>query len=297
MTVVGEVDGGAGTGDTDGDTDTDSDTTTSTGSDTGPDECTWFTEPGGQLYSVWGASADSVFAVGGTYDVASIAISYDGSGWSALPDHLYGLIALRGVWGASADDVFVVCEALFMLRYQGSEWDSYLVDINAFSAVWGSSAGNVYAVGGFPFWPFPPAVSRFDGADWISDVSVPGLILFDVWGSSASNVYAVGLNTLLHSSGTGWSEVDTGPISIDEGMMLQGVWGSSSADVWVVGTYVTDGPVLLYYDGGQWQDISLGGIVWSEVDYEFPFPLNDVWVAPTGEVFTVGDEGAVYCVY
>ena len=65
---------------------------------------------------------------------------------------------------------------------------------------------------------------------------------------------------------------------------MTGIGGRSSSDIFAVGAEGTQG-VVLHYDGSSW----------SKVTGPFDFPLNDVWVAQTGEVFAVGTEGVVYC--
>jgi hypothetical protein len=318
MIVVGEVDAGDGTG---GDSDTDADTDTET------DSCSWgLLQVGIGLNGVWGTSAESVFAVGGGLYTNPIAYRYDGSDWDVLGG-LDGLqIGLRDVWGTSDDDVRAVSHFTTLVRYDGSSWELSAVVFDALAGIWGTSSDNLFVVGGG--LPDGLILWYHEGA-WLQMGGAEGTWLNAVWGSAEDDVYAVGHQLMIHFGGVGvWSPVNLGSISLS-GVTLENVWGSSSDDVYAVGEHWA-GPVLLHFDGEQWQEITLGSIAsgaelygvhgtgpddvwvvgaqgssgialhfdgeqWSEIDYSFPFPLFDVWVAPTGEVFTVGGNGAVYC--
>ena len=178
------------------------------------------------------------------------------------------------------------------------------------------------------------AAAEFDGSTWTEVSGMPGGPLADVWGSSVSDVYAVGTGTIgvspvVRYNGSAWSSVDIGTFELLE---LRSVWGSSGDDVYAVGSQLFGGPAALRYDGSAWDNVELGAIGggvelrgvggrsaddvyivgangdsgillhgpvggFTEVDGPFDFPLNDVWVASTGEVFAVGEGGVAYCTY
>jgi hypothetical protein len=324
MVLVGEVDGGQGT-DLDSDTDVDSDTDIDT--DTDADSCNWHTFQFVEgLYAVWGASVDAVYAVGGWLPYSPAAVRYDGSSWvelGGLPGSPPGLSA---VWGSASDDVWAVSYDARVMHFDGSSWESAYIANDPLFGIWGSSEIDVFAVGGGIFQY--AMVMHYTGESWLPMSGAAGGWLNAVWGSASDDVYAVGREAINHFNGYLWSEVDLGEISL-AGVTLEDVWGSSGSDVYAAG-YHWAGPVLLHYDGVQWQGVNVGSIAsgaelfgvhgvgpdnvwavggdqsggivlrndgsgWEEIGYPFPFTLYDVWVASTGEVFTVGDLGAVYC--
>jgi len=316
MVVVGEVDGGEGA-----DTDADTDTVTS------PGDCDWQVhEVGDALYGVWGASENAVYAVGGNVGDAPIALRYDGASWTDLdPPISYPLLGLRDVWGNAENNVWAIYHVMRVAWFDGGSWSHVDVITDALSGIWGTSSTDLFVVGG---GLFPDGlILRYHEGSWVPMEGAEGTWLNAVWGSAENDVYAVGPELVIHFGGSQWSTV-LGSISLS-GVTLESVWGSSAADVYAVGWHWA-GPVLLHFNGTQWEDVDVDtiassaelrgvhgsgpddvwvvgalqsngialrfdGEAWTEVDYTFPFPLNDVWVAPSGEVFTVGDQGVVYC--
>ena len=94
------------------------------------------------LLAVWGAAADTVFAVG----TDGVILRYDGEAWSAQESGTGE--TLRGVWGFASDDVYAVGNAGTLLHYDGSAWTSRQSPTSrTLRAVWGDNEGQLYLVG------------------------------------------------------------------------------------------------------------------------------------------------------
>ncbi|MDD5307963.1 MAG: hypothetical protein PHU25_11635 [Deltaproteobacteria bacterium] len=314
--------------DTDTDTDTDADTDGDTDTDMG---CNWDRADIGYISAMWGDAANDVFAVGG--DPANwfegLAFHFNGADWQSQDLPIGGPYPLSGVWGASSTDVFAVGSYGIYLRYDGSAWSAMPALTPVLTKIWGESASDVFAVGG---GLMSSVIRHFDGSAWSQMTGGGQGQLLDVWGRSGNDVYAVGYRSIVHYDGAAWSAVDTGSVDLTL-LTLKGVWGSASDDVFVVGSDVTGNTaVALHYDGTSWQQMDLSafaigadlhslagrsatevyavgasgdaglglrwdGTGWVRMNGPFDFSLNDVWVAPTGEIYVAGDGGVVRCTF
>lgn len=106
------------------------------------------------LWGVWGASRDDVWAVGGSgfEGSAPTVIHYDGAAWSAatLPTiERANVFAFFKVWGSSATDVWVVGQRGVVLHHDGTTWTEEFVGASDdLVAVWGTGPDHVVMVGG-----------------------------------------------------------------------------------------------------------------------------------------------------
>jgi len=158
------------------------------------------------------------------------------------------------------------------------------------SGLWGSSASDVYVVGRAKRQGDGPAsqvgaIFHYDGTSW-SEIPVSSTAgLGAVWGSSASDVFAVGgSGTILHFDGSAWTTMPSGTTA-----GLPSVWGSGPTNVYAAGTItehsdagVSARGVILHYDGSAWSEMPLVG----------GWHPTVVWVAPSGEAFVGGSNGA-----
>jgi hypothetical protein len=147
------------------------------------------------LWGVWGATPDDLWAVGGSgrSDGVPTLIHFDGSAWTtvAIPTlQKANVHALFKVWGAGASDVFVVGQRGVVLRFDGASWREELVGASDdLIAVWGTDAQHVFAVGGRG----NGIVSRFDGTTWLTRSLAPLPGLNGVFSRSPGVVHAVGI--------------------------------------------------------------------------------------------------------
>jgi len=276
----------------------------------------------GRLYSVWGSSANDVYAAGyganGNY--MPLLYHYDESGWSnASPSLPNGWTAgfLYSVWGSSANDVYAVgygshpgsASSPLIYHNGGSGWTASSPSLpigwndGLLFGVWGSSTSNIYAVGcGFsPSSTTPlPLIYYYGGSGW-SNIT-PSLPsgwtsgqLEGVWASSTtSDVYAVGfgnngtttLPLLYHYDGSGWTGSSPSMLSGWTLGQLFGVWGSSASDVYTVGYGVhnADVPLMYHNDGSGWtNDNPSLPSGWSNGS------LNGMWGSSGSDIYAVGD--------
>jgi hypothetical protein len=229
---------------------------------------------GADLRALWAASERDIFAAGG-----EVVLHWDGAAWKvALRVSGLNFIALSG---RSSSDVFATSREGAIYHFDGSAWSrlpggsSYFLgpvwvasDSTAFAAnffvydgsdwklhlpygfdpqrvalgVWGASASKAFAVGQ------QGSIYRWDGDNWVPEVSGTTRTLRSVWGSSGSSVYAAGdAGTLLHYDGSSWSSVSTG---VDDDLSI--VWGTSDRDIYVLGN------TLLHFDGTSWKRLATG---------------------------------------
>lgn len=104
------------------------------------------------------------------------------------------------------------------------------------------------------------------------------------WASSETDIYFFGLGVASDHNGRHFDGSDWSNSLIDFGMSeVTGVWGSGPEDMWAVMNLSSNN--VWRYDGTSWQDMSPA---WVD-EY-----LKDVWVDRGGDVFVVGDNGAIY---
>ena len=184
--------------------------------------------PTAQLFGVWGAGPNDVFAVG----VGGVILhsSNDGASWAA---QISGTTQdLFGVWGSGPNDVFAV-------GYNGADpaldqrrrllADPELGDhADPLTGVWGSGPNDVFAVGQNGVILH----STNDGASWQAQNSGTTQILEASGGAAQATSSPWAGGVILHSTndGASWQAQSVGPrrTSID-------VWGSGPNDVFAVG--------------------------------------------------------------
>lgn len=162
-------------------------------------------QDGEMLEDVWGADANSVFAVGyaglGHEPDACLVVAGAGSSWKRMePDGCK--TKLLGVWGTSSTDLFAVggwreYDEGVILHFDGIGWtlspDSGMTKV--LSDVWGTGKSDVYAVGS------AGVIAHFDGAAWSPMSSGTDNELSGIWGVD-SDAFAVGLHgTVLRHGG------------------------------------------------------------------------------------------------
>jgi hypothetical protein len=261
------------------------------------------------LYSVWGSSATAVWAVG----AQGVAVFYDGTQWVVKsppsPATLYS------VHGTAANNVFAAGQAGKVFKYDGTSWSvaatlpSGVLQAGVFvdgpDTLWvgGSTgsyftslyrvvSGNVALIGsayeafdsminGAAVWANSPTdvwVGIQDGytahCDGTTVTNASPQIQGDtIWASSATNLLIGGGSYIQQWNGSSFTVIPTGLTA-----NLGGLSGTSATRVFGA---VADGSVL-FFDG---TNITNQTTPASE--------LNAIYAAPTGEVFAVGNGGAI----
>lgn len=122
----------------------------------------------------------------------------------------------------------------------------------ALSGVWGSGPEDVWIVGGREG---QAEIYHFDGQNWSPAESPAGLdLLVWVYGFGPDVAFTVGTQgSAARWDGSHWEALETGTTED-----LWGVFGFSPDDLWVVGgTPDEDVPVILHYDGQQFDSVPL----------------------------------------
>jgi hypothetical protein len=196
------------------------------------------------LWGVWGASPDDVWAVGGDADGGTATVLRDtGSGFEpvAIPDlERPGVDVFFKVWGSSADDVYIVGQNGAVLRWDGTALEELFVGVSQdLIGVWGDGPDQVVVVGGRR----NGAAAVWDGTGW----SNPDLGRFP------------GLNGVWVSDGTAWVVGDNGAAGtidlgtfepsislVDTPVSIHAVNGTASTLTSVGGDFSTgpEGPFL-----------------------------------------------------
>lgn len=203
---------------------------------------------------------------------------------SGIDADLHGVIAIMDPYR-----IFAVGDGGTVLMSVGDcNWERLETGFDHvdFTGVWGTSPDDLWVVGNAGSAPQDTGIIlRYDGRRWSLEDSDFLITYNALWGSSANDVYFLGVGVATdyynakHYDGTA---LDT--LTIDDGWSeITGVSGISSDDVWVVMNRPSRN--IWHYDGSTWEDRSEA---WMDQ------PLHDVWVAPTGEVFAVGANGATY---
>jgi hypothetical protein len=239
----------------------------------------------GALLSVWGESADDVWAVGGqprTDDMTpgqGLLLHWDGEAWSTetLPADTP---MLNWVFG-TGDALWIVGEDGAALRRDGSDWAPVITGTDVpLWGLWGVGEQDLWTVGGDPF-EGPPIILHWDGSAWTEE-SIPMLdresdAMFKVWGAAADDVWVVGdAGVVLHWDGSEFTQVLAGT-----GADLISVWGTGSDEVLAVGGRSSG--TLTRWDGQSWTAETIGELA----------GLNGVWMDGAGVSTVVGNFAAL----
>lgn len=189
-----------------------------------------------QLWGVWMAAPDDVWAVGGDpfeQDGAGALLHYDGSAWSSveLPPLDRASRALFKVWGTGPDDVFAVGDGGVILHFDGTSWTQQPSGTgNDLISLWGTGPNEIVAVGGRQVG----TIARYDGSTWqVRDVGrIPGLN--GVWVDAQGDAVLVGNRGF--AVGLPAQSFEIEPQSTDAGLLvLHAVYGFEDGRRFAVG--------------------------------------------------------------
>ena len=186
---------------------------------------------------------------------------------------------LWDVWGDGLGNVFIVGQIGTILRYDGTEWTSYVSPENpaygfdTLRGVWGTSATDVYVVGDSDSMA---SALHYDGSLW-TYMSVTGSVLYDVWGFGSDDVYAVDeAGAVFRYDGVQWTEDDSGS------SWLWGISGFTSNAVGLLYA-VGESGTIVHYDGDDWNEMAGG-------TSEF---LKSAWGVSEDDLYAVGYAGTI----
>jgi hypothetical protein len=277
------------------------------------------------LYSVWAAGRNDVWAVGdhgvryrfndyapavSLYERLSepgggVILHFDGTAWT--PDPTIGTRWAHAVSGTSSSNVLALLEGGDIARYDGKAWA--IANAGAvLRDVWASSATNAWAVGP------KGALMHFDGTAWrrvakmdgsLTDPAAESNDYYGVWGASADDVWAVfvdqtdAANVLAqtigfaHWNGAGWSvtqrERTDMSIEADYCRDTDAPLRLGHA-IWGAGpsralATTRDAPTIWSYDGTRWSTQKSDGTI----------GIRTVWgAAGNGDLVAAGEGGALF---
>ncbi len=201
------------------------------------------------LWGVWGASPDDVWAVGGsgraTTGEATVLRRNASGVWSAvaLPElERPQVFAVFKVWGTSVDNVYFVGQSGLVLHWDGSELREELVGVSDdLIALWGTDPDRIALVGGRG----NGVIVTWDGTewhkiDWSNDFPLPGLN--GVWMSPAGTMRVVGLGGTIAAVDFETGDYLTEPVSSN--LTIHAIHGTADGQLTAVGGNLasTEGP-------------------------------------------------------
>jgi hypothetical protein len=188
------------------------------------------------LWGVWGASRDDVWAVGGSGFEGSrpTVIHFDGTSWSpaVLPTlERANVFAFFKVWGSSASDVWVVGQRGAVLHYDGAMWTEEFVGASDdLIAVWGTGPEHVVMVGGRS----NGVVVTYDGTSYDARNLAPLPGLNGVWMDGDARFHVVGIEGTIATvewPTLAWHDDDVPPTRLH----YHSIAGDASGRLWAVG--------------------------------------------------------------
>ena len=154
-------------------------------------------------------------------------------------------------------------------------------------AIWADSESNLYLGGGDISVDPGRIYYKENGGSWeVINEDVMMSYYSSIWGAGDCYLFfggmglaSIGFPNMKFYDCEGWGEFE-----LDMGMSdVKGIWGTDTDDAWAVLDQT-------YNNIYQWN-----GTIWTLVHEAWmDDSLKDVWVAPTGEVFAVGANGAIY---
>jgi hypothetical protein len=269
----------------------------------------------GSLMSVWGTSADDVWAVGGDPGDGPMVIHWDGSTWTRLDTGSRG--DLWWVHGFDGGPVYMGGKDGRIFRYDGAFTLMPTPGVQTVFGIWGSSPSDVWAVGGREGGGGGAFAWRLDGDQWVDAAGFPAELadkaLWKMWGSGADDAWMVGDGgTAVHWDGNGLEPVNLGggeslfTVHYADGVYAA-VGGFATALVFENGgsswDRVDDGSFagmvgVCLVDGGR--GFAVGNFaaflertdgVWSEAEGPATSEtLHAIWVDPDGGLWAVGGQ-------
>lgn len=262
------------------------------GSDDGDDDVQpagWqvvYEELPGALLSVWGTSAEDVWAVGADArdGTGPLVLHYEGTAWERIET---GQSAgnLWWVFGFESGPIYMGGDGGVILRYDGTSFTVMETPaVGTVFGIWGSSPSDLWAVGGDSGAQGGFAWRNDGGPAWEAEQTLPTTVtasaaVWKVFGTGADDAWLVG----------------SGGVSFrwDGQALTEGETGVEGGDLFTVhasgGVYAAVGGqaagYILENDGSGWRNVTPSAT---------PTGLSGVALGPDGTGYAVGLLGAVY---
>lgn len=260
---------------------------------------------GGSFTSIWGTSPEALQVTSGP-----LTLSYDGSNW--YPHATGSLDFVNDIWSSAADNVYATTATGNVLHFDGAAWDTSITTSKVLHTVWGTGPDNVY-VGGSD-----GLILHYDGSSWSPLSTGVAWEFVEIWGTGPNDVFALSQEaretmtfsgSFLHYDGSTWETR-----SLNNAKGIQAVWGPGPGTIYLSdnqgtilggdGTNFTpyttplDTPVvdIAGLSSGTVFGITsshLYTLLGSAPAIDPGETIYDLWTAPWGTVYAVGQAGTV----
>lgn len=179
------------------------------------------------LWGIWGASRDNLWAVGGNGNEAEQAtiLRWRGSEWSEVDVPELERPRVRAffkVWGTGPDNVYIVCQNGAVLHWDGSSLAEELVGTGAdLISLWGTGPDNIAVIGGRT----NAVLARWDGDEWTSHElsGVPGMN--GIWMGRPDRAWIAGVKGQVGRVDLGGEEPEVTLVGMETRLTLHSIFG------------------------------------------------------------------------
>lgn len=187
------------------------------------------------LWGVWGAGPDDMWAVGGRGNGENQAtiLHYDGVAWtkSSTPTlSRPSVFAYFKVWGTASDDVYAVGQRGTLVHWDGSAWSEIETGASEdLISLWGTGPDRIVAIGGRN----NGQAVIYDGTSWRQESLAPLAGLNGVWMRTPNVAHICGAQGTVATL-----NLDTLEYTIEESdtfLSLHGMFGTSDGQLFSVG--------------------------------------------------------------
>lgn len=177
------------------------------------------------LYDVWGASPDDVYAVGQNGSM----VHYQGTSWQRV--NMPTVRDLLSVRGTAADNVYAVSEGddlarigSEILHHDGATWTIvHITDDDELNTIWATATGEVHIGGG------DGVLLRPQDNDFVTIDPSTAQDIHGIWSNSLGELFAVGSNgAMVYYDGLNWQ-----PVRTDTFARLNALWGTDEVTLLV----------------------------------------------------------------
>ncbi|MBF0451375.1 MAG: DUF1566 domain-containing protein [Candidatus Magnetomorum sp.] len=252
------------------------------------------------LFSVWGRSANDVYAVGNSGQI----IHFDGTDWRSLESGTQS--NLNAIWG-NDNQLYAVGDDGTLLSYENDLWIQIDIPFTTrLTGIWGAN-DTIFAAGTYG------VLLEKSSNDWIAQTSMTPSDISVILGGNTQSIYMISQSGVHNYTSGDWI-----PISIPVTPNITDMQGSENGQ-WIL---VGDDGMILYKKSSDWQTgvtntsmqlnaatvsedvfyaVGNSGTIlrsqtldsWIAMNAQSTQHLNDVWAASKDNVFAVGDNGTI----
>lgn len=188
------------------------------------------------LWGVWGASRDDVWAVGGSEGASEpVILRYDGSEWTSVevPDLAHDNVSqLFKVWGTGPDDVYIVGQNGTVVHWNGEELRDRSPDTRKdLISVWGAGPDRVAVAGGRG----NGVLALRDGSSWSVGSLRPLIGVNGIWVADRETAWVAGADGRIARVDLTSDDFDKEVTRVDTDRDFHAIYGLPDTGLWAVG--------------------------------------------------------------